>query len=412
MPLLIPTSELQAGMRLLEPVRLAGLTLLAAGKVLTATDIAELERRYPDLAVQIADPLLDQLAEFEDDGRDRAVAEHVRHQITGAMREVQHRFSERASLKSVDFPRLQRVVAEMLEYLQVNSGSVALLSRVLGRENYLAHHTGNVFYLAMMLGAAMRDYVFTERQRQAAMKGADPRTFLDLTPLGLGAMFIDVGMLPVQEILTRPRPLTQEERALVREHPIVGAQLLPDNFSAVARSIVKTHHENFDGTGYPQALPGDRLQIFTRIVRIADAFSAATSSNQYREAKSAPRALWEMTVGPYARFYDPALLKVFGTLLQPFPIGARLRLTDGRSAVVVKYNRTNPFFPHVLIAFDRDGVHLPEAQITGPIALDACSGVRVASWGDEDLSYLYSDGSEHIVPRPAEFRTAFEACYP
>lgn len=412
MPVLIPTTELQRGMRLLEALRIDGLTMLAAGRELTEIDIAELGRRFPDLLVRIADPILDELTEFEDDSRDRAVAEHVRQQIAGAMCEVQHRFAERASLRSVDFVRVHHVVAEVFEYLQVNAGPIALLSRVLGRDNYLAHHTGNVFYLSMMLGAATRDYVYQERRRQSGIKGCDPRSLLDLAPLGLGAMFIDIGMLPLQEILALPRPLTKEERGRVLEHPVIGAQLLPESFSAVARSIVKTHHENFDGSGYPQRLPGEKLQVFTRIVRIADAFAAATASNQYRDAKSPPRVLWEMTEGPYARFYDPVLLKVFAKLIQPFPIGARLQLADGRTAVVVKYNRTSPFHPQVLVAFDRDGRRLPEGSVEGPLPLDSRPELRAESWDGEDLGYLYGEGGGAAPGKPAEFSTAFEACYP
>ena len=78
-----------------------------------------------------------------------------------------------------------------------------------------------------------------------------------------------------------------------------------------------------DGSGYPDGLGGDQLHVFTRIVRIADAFDAATSTSVYKEAKSPVRVLWEISTGPYARFYDPALVRTLTKLVQPFPIGAR-----------------------------------------------------------------------------------------
>lgn len=413
MPLYITTSELQVGMRLAEPVRVRGRTLLAAQRELTRSDVQSLRRRYPNIRVRVVDPILDEVADFEDDGRERDVADEVRTTIAGAMGEVEARFSSRASLDDVDFYKLQKVIEDVIEQLKEHAGSVALLSSVVDKSHALCNHTGNVFYLSMMLGCAVRDYVYEERMRQANMKGVDPRSLLDLTPLGMGAMFMDVGMLPLRNLYREQRTLTPAEHDLVTRHPLVGADLLPETISPVARSIVRTHHENYAGSGYPRGVDKDRLQIFTRIVRIADAFDTATSAHMYSHARSSGKALWEMTIGPYRRFYDPRLIHVFGRMIQPFPIGAKLRLADGRYAVVVRYNRHDPFKPYVLIAFDRDNRRLPSSQLDGPFALSARSDVHVARWGDEDLAYVYEDDDDQPqVSEPGWFKTLFEASYP
>ena len=120
-----------------------------------------------------------------------------------------------------------------------------------------------------------------------------------------------------------------------------------------------------------------------------------------------------MTVGPYHRYYDPVLMKVFSRLIQPFPIGAKLRLTDGRYAVVVKYNRKSAFQPYVLIAFDRDDNRLLDSKIDGPFGLHERANVHLAFWGEEDLSYIYQSDLDHPAPvRAGEFSSLFDASYP
>src|SRR5205807_1798440 len=109
--------------------------------------------------------------------------------------------------------------------------------------------------------------------------------------LGLGAMFMDVGMYPLRHVFEPGYTLTAADWETIHSHPARGADLLPDTLPAGVKQIVRSHHENFDGTGYPNRTPGPDLHLFTRIVRICDAFVAATSHRAYRGAKSAARAL-------------------------------------------------------------------------------------------------------------------------
>ena len=413
MPILIPCSELKPGMQLSRPLLEREALLLAANRELTIQDIKALRRRCPRTHVHVIDPILDELLEFEDDGREREVADRVRYQIADAMTEVQQRFADRATLKDVDIAKTRRTVDEVVDYLERHPTSAALLTSALNADDYLAHHIGNVFYLCTLLATAVRDYVLQERRRQTLLKNLSPATLLNLTPLGLGAMFIDVGVLPLRHLFARERVLTPEERDLVRRHPQRGVEMLPENFPTFARVVVRTHHENCDGSGYPNRVARDDLHVFTRIIRIADAYDAATSTHVFRRAKSPARVLWEMTVGPYRHFYDPVLMRVFARLIQPFPIGTKLRLADGRYAVVVKYNRQEPLRPHLVIAFDRDAQRLSQSQLEGPFVVGERPGVHVSFWGKENIADLYADEAANVDPvRAREFKTLFEAAYP
>lgn len=413
MPLLFRCNELQAGMRLAEPLVLHGRVLLTKGKILTHADVSILGRQYPQLCARIGDPILDDLIEFEDDGHDRGVAATVQHSITQAMGEVGERFSCRASMADVNIGTLHDSVAAVIAYLNANPVSAALLTRCLDTSSYLSDHAGNVFYLSTILGAAVRDYVLAERRRQTSCRWLPVKVGMDMLPLGLGAMLIDLGMYPLQHLYKKSGLLTEAEREAVRNHPLAGASALPSEISAVTRMIVRTHHENYDGSGYPDGIKGDRAHIFTRIVRIVDAFDAATAAHVYKRAKSPARVLWEMTAGPYRRFYDPVLMKVFARLIQPFPIGAKIRLTDGRYAVVVRYNRANSFRPTVVVCFDADGRRLPDRELAEPIPLQERLDLQLASMGGENLSFLREPPPvDTLVPGPEHFADLFEASFP
>lgn len=413
MPILLHCDELEPGMRLAEPIVHHGRTMLTGGKTITHADVDILRRKYPDLCVRISDPILDNIVEFEDDSHDRNVASTAQRKIVAAMSDVNERFSSRASLPAVNVRALQDTVSDVMNYLQDNPVSAALLSRTLADENYLTEHAGNVFYLSMILGCAVRDYVNTERQRQTACRWVDLKVTMDLLPLGLGAMLCDLGMVPLQHLYTSKAPLTDEDRQSIREHPEAGADMLPTEMSATTRVIVRTHHENMDGTGYPSGQKGDQIHIFSRIVRIADAYDAATALHVYKEAKSPARALWEMSIGPYRRTYDPVLMKVFTRLIQPFPVGAKLRLRDGRFAVVVRYNRQNPFLPTVIVALDPNGDRLPNSRLEGPLCLAERADLRIQAFADEQLSYLFSTApSDDDAVNRGDFSTLFEAVFP
>ncbi len=413
MPLFVRCADLQPGMRLAEAIIHGGRTMLPGGKVLTQADVDALARRFPELTSRVTDPILDDMFEFEDDSAERQVATRVQQQIAGAMSEVTERFTSRASLATVNFEAVQNSVAEVTKFLEDHPVSAALLSGCLDSKSYLADHAGNVFYLSMALGAAVREYVSEERQRQSSARALRRPYTMSLTSLGLGAMFIDLGMTPLEHLFHCDRPMTKEERQAVRDHPGVGADLLPESFPSVARMVVRTHHENMDGTGYPQRLHDHQLHIFTRIIRIADAYDAATAQHVYKQAKSPARVIWEMSRGPYRHYYDRQLVKVFARLIQPFPIGAKLRLLDGRYAVVVRYNRRNPFLPTVVIAFDSQGRPLPRKRIEGPIDLDERRDLRVRSFGQEHLGFVYDTAPpEDLVPPRRAFHTLYESAFP
>lgn len=422
MPLIVPCLDVTVGMRLAEAFTLRGRVMLPGGKTLTSEDVDILHRKYPDLLLKIGDPILDSLVEFEDDNKDRQVATTARARIVATVTECHQRLGTQAAHGGIDYNKAKSVVADVMDFLAQNPVSSALLDRNMDSTSPLAEHSGTVFYLSMVLGSAVRDYVMKERQRQTNASKLSGTIAMDLLPLGLGAMFMDIGMMSLSHIFAEGYQLTDEDRRAIRAHPTVGADLLPEHLPTGVKMIVRTHHENYDGSGYPNGMAGPTLHVFTRIARICDAFAAATGSRAYKGKKSPARVIWEMSVGPYHRFYDPVLMKVFSSLIQPFPIGGKVKLADGSGAVVVRYNRRDPYKPTLVLAFAPDGSRLGQGALRtlSPEELACDAPTRIVSYAGENLEYLHEnpaplpvredDANERSEPIP--FDSLLQAAYP
>jgi putative nucleotidyltransferase with HDIG domain len=128
----------------------------------------------------------------------------------------------------------------------------------------------------------------------------------------IGALLHDVGKLMVPaEVLNKPGKLTEEEWAMVRGHPTAGVELLADiEFPWDVRPIVESHHERWDGRGYPHQLAGAAIPLAARVLCIADVYDALTSQRSYKRAFSHQEAIEIMRQDVGTQF-DPALFPLF-----------------------------------------------------------------------------------------------------
>lgn len=138
----------------------------------------------------------------------------------------------------------------------------------------------------------------------------------DLTWLRMAALLHDVGKTSVPaEVLNKPGKLSADEWALMRRHTIVGDEIVTAlDFPRDVRSVVRHHHEWWDGGGYPDGLAGEAIPLTARIVCIADVYDALTSARSYRPALSHEETLRVMGRDA-GRVFDPNLFQVFHTSL-------------------------------------------------------------------------------------------------
>jgi hypothetical protein len=127
----------------------------------------------------------------------------------------------------------------------------------------------------------------------------------------------DLGKIAIpDEILLKPGPLTPEEFAVVQTHPVLGARVLAGGASDVfelAEQVVRSHHESWDGGGYPDGLAGDAIPVSARIVHVADVFDVLLHERPYKEAWTPGQAVAEIQAGAGTQF-DPEVVRAFEAL--------------------------------------------------------------------------------------------------
>ena len=139
--------------------------------------------------------------------------------------------------------------------------------------------------------------------------------------LRLGGRLHDVGKLAISErLLTKPGPLDEHEVRIVRTHPVVGARLV--SAAAGLRRVLPSvlyHHERWDGAGYPTGLAAEEIPVEARVLAVADAYDAMTTTRPYRRAVSPDDALEELERCAGTQF-DPAIARLFVEVWEAGPV--------------------------------------------------------------------------------------------
>ena len=139
----------------------------------------------------------------------------------------------------------------------------------------------------------------------------------DIDRLKLFAYLHDIGKIGISDqILNKPGPLSEEEMIIMRSHPEIGyriAMASPD-FAPIAELIL-THHERWDGSGYPNHIAGEKIPLLSRILAVADAYDAMTEDRIYRKALSHETAIEEIRKNAGTQF-DPQIACVFLEILE------------------------------------------------------------------------------------------------
>ena len=137
----------------------------------------------------------------------------------------------------------------------------------------------------------------------------------DAPDLEFGFLLHDIGKVAVPDsILYKPGPLTTEERALMARHPAIGAEIVGQiEFLSDAVKIVRSHHERWDGAGYPDGLAGDQIPLTARVFAVADVLDALTTDRPYR-AGFPLRQARTMIVEESGTHFDPHVIDAFRTI--------------------------------------------------------------------------------------------------
>ena len=170
----------------------------------------------------------------------------------------------------------------------------ALANALDARDGYTAGHSDRVSELSCATAKAM------------GVTGDD------LEQIRIGALLHDIGKIGIADsVLQKPGRLTDEEFAIVKQHPTIGRRILECVQSfAPYLAAVELHHENWDGTGYPRGQAGEQTPLVARIIHVSDAYDAMTSDRSYRKGMGHTRAI--SILREFAgRQFDPQVVEVF-----------------------------------------------------------------------------------------------------
>lgn len=190
----------------------------------------------------------------------------------------------------------QNMVEEMVSFVSSDVDAVASLMKLSTHDYYTYNHCVDVAVYAIVLAKRII--------------GTDKRM---LMLAGLGGLLHDIGKRRIDlNIINKKSALTPDEWEEIKRHPDYGKQLLKDvpGVPEQAKHVVHEHHENYDGTGYPQGLKEEEISKLARIVTIADVFDALTTNRSYHKAISPSEALNTMYAMQPGKF-DPNIFRSF-----------------------------------------------------------------------------------------------------
>lgn len=179
-------------------------------------------------------------------------------------------------------------------------------------------------------------------------------SMLELRKLAEGSLLHDIGKTIIDpDILYKASTITSEEFEHIKEHSLLGYNLLKQNsnFTELTRIISLQHHERLDGSGYPYGLQQNEIHIFSKIVMIADMYDALTAERCYRSGLSNYDA-YQILMKDSQTKLDYELLSIFLKHIAIYPNGTNVRLSDGTRGIVKAQNLNLPFRPIVRVIED------------------------------------------------------------
>lgn len=213
--------------------------------------------------------------------------------------------------------RVRNMLETRLLYLDLRKQNWDLIDAVFGRTKEL-EDTHIEMLERLAIAAEYRDDSTGQHTRRVGEFAARLAMTLDLPDAEVrlirrAAPLHDVGKVGIPDaLLLKPGRLTPEERRVMQSHTIIGAHILSGSDSPLmqmAEAIAMSHHERWDGHGYPARRAGDAIPLAARIVAVADAFDALTSDRPYRAARSATESLEELR-RHRGRQFDPLIIDV------------------------------------------------------------------------------------------------------
>nr|WP_246345880.1 HD-GYP domain-containing protein [Conexibacter arvalis] len=340
---LVSTRHLQAGTIVARPVRsgpVGTAPLVIEGALLTES----MCRRLLELgvaAVWVDDEIgegIEPLEALTPETRDAAERD-----VMATLADAREALASGQQLPQQAVDRMRDVAGAIAREIAALPEAAYALSEMRIADHYTHEHSVRVTTLGLLLAARhWRSHGWTDHRGRQRHDSVAQR----MTQLGFGLLVHDIGKLAIpREVLDKPGRLDAEEWELIKRHPDLGAAMLSHTTtSMLAISVVRFHHERWDGAGYPRRLRGRRISELARIAAVADVYDAVRSERPYKPARP-PHVGYEVVREGSGSAFDPAIVRTFCEVVMPYPVGHELELDDGVTAVVAAVDPARPYAP-------------------------------------------------------------------
>jgi len=267
--------------------------------------------------------------------------------LEDASNQVAHIMDDVKDGKNLNIDAVRGVVEPILDSIIRNSEAYMWLSMMQKKSAYTYSHSVDNCALAIAFGRFM---------------GLPKK---DLRTLAIGLLMMDMGNVRVPEgILSKKGRLTEAEYRIVKKHVLQGVDILKgtEGMNEDIVNIALTHHERFDGSGYPAALQGTQIPVYGRMAAIIDCYDAMTSNRPFSAAKS-PYAALQNIYNWRGSAFQPELVEQFLQCIGVYPTGSLVEMTNGEVAIVLEQNLTQRMRPKVMLILDEDKAHFMEYKI-------------------------------------------------
>lgn len=257
---------------------------------------------------------------------------------------VKNAISTRQRKKTVESLKKMDIDAGMDEAKDIVSGIVhnddisLNMKDMRSFDDYTFFHSVNVAVLATIIG---KEFGLNSR---------------DLVRLCISGLFHDLGKTRLDiNVLNKPGRLDQEEFAQIKKHVRYSYDILKarTDIDESVREGALYHHENYDGTGYPEGLKGDKIPLFARILRVADVYDSLISKRPYKEPFPVNETI-EYLLGGCGTLFDEKVVIAFLRSVPIYPKGQKVKLTDGREGFIIANNHENVLRPTVRLFTGED----------------------------------------------------------
>ena len=336
--LYLHTSNLMAGMNLARDIHFFDVAtkrpvVLNAGKSISDEDIALLRRASIDGAY-----VLNVTRSVKPS---RSIDEALCDEAVNDIAHIAETFEKNPdSIGKEDIKHVEDTAGKLIDNIRTNDDVLVNIDNLKSYDDYTYHHSLCVAVVAIAIGIEL---------------GFDERRQIEL---GLCGMLHDIGKTHIpHDIINKSDKLTSEEFELVKKHPSEAAEIIFKKgiISQAVYDGILSHHEKFDGSGYPNHLAGKSIPLYGRILTVADVFDALTSNRSYRRA-CAPSEAVEYIMGGIGTQFDEEIVKAFLKKVAPYPVGAIVQLSNGERGIVMQNNTDWPLRP-VVASLDKEAVY-------------------------------------------------------